>query len=69
MEFDKTRWSYPWTCSPDVLDENEVCVGSLDLAFGRTKKQGNKAKLWGFWPLVVKVTAKYYISINNGIFH
>ena len=44
-------------------------MGSLDLAFGRTKKQGNKAKLWGFQPLAVKVMAKYYISINNGIFH
>ena len=32
-------------CSLDVLDENEVRMGSLDLAFGRTKKQGNKAKL------------------------
>ena len=56
-------------CSPDVLDENEVHMGSLDLAFSRTKKQGNKAKLWGFRPLAVKVTTKYYISINNGIFH
>ena len=56
-------------CSPDVLDENEVHVASLDLAFSRTKKQGNKTKLWGFRPLAVKVTAKYYISINNGIFH
>ena len=37
-------------CSPDVLDENEVHVGSLDLAFGRTKKQGNKAKLWALTP-------------------
>ena len=56
-------------CSPDVLDENKVHMGSLDLAFGRTKKQGNKAKLWGLRPLAVKVMAKYYISINNGIFH
>ena len=56
-------------CSLDVLDENEVRMGSLDLAFSRTKKQGNKAKLWGFQPLAVKVMAKYYISINNGIFH
>ena len=58
-------------CSPDVLDENEVHMGSLDLAFGRTKKQGNKAKLWGFRSLVVKVTAKCYISINFplGIWH
>ena len=28
--------------------ENEVYVGSQDLAFGRTKEQGNKAKLWDF---------------------
>ena len=58
-----------FSCSLDVLNENEVRVGSLDLAFGRTNKQGNKAKLWGFRPLAVKVTAKYYISINNGIFN
>ena len=56
-------------CSPDVLDENKVYMGSLDLVLSRTKKQGNKAKLWGFQPLAVKVMAKYYISINNGIFH
>ena len=56
-------------CSPDVLDENEVHVSSLDLVFSRTKKQGNQAKLWGFRSLAVKVTAKYYISIKNGIFH
>ena len=31
--------------------------------------QGSNSKLWGFQPLVVKVVAKYYISINNGIFH
>ena len=48
-----------------------VVGGSLDLAFGRTEQRNreNKAKLWDFRPLVVKVTAKYYISINNGIFH
>ena len=45
-------------------------IGSnLDLAFGNTREQGNKAKLWDFRPLAVKVTAKYYLSINNGIFH
>ena len=38
----------PYLCSLDVLDENEVHLGSLDLAFSRTKKQGNKAKLWDF---------------------
>ena len=52
-------------CSPDVLDENEVCVGSLDLAFGRTKKQGNKAKLRGFRPLVVKVTLVVVAGSNQ----
>ena len=31
--------------------------------------QGSKSKLWGSRPLAVKVTSKYYISINNGIFH
>ena len=30
---------------------------SLDLAFGSTKEQGNKAKLWDFRPLAVKVVA------------
>ena len=42
---------------------------NLDLAFGRTKEQGSNSKLWDSRPLAVKVTAKYYISINNGIFH
>ena len=31
--------------------------------------QGNKAKLWDSRPLVVKLTTKSDISINNGIFH
>ena len=53
-----------------------VCnTGNSDKKYGGTREdasvavQGNKHKLWDFWPLTVKVTAKYYISINNGIFH
>ena len=38
---------------------------NLDLAFGRTKEQGNKAKLWDFRPLAVKVVAYYITSAFN----
>ena len=38
---------------------------NLDLAFSRTKDQGNKAKLWDFRPLAVKVAAKYCISLDS----
>ena len=34
-----------------------------DLAFVRTKEQGNKAKLWDLRPLAVKVATKYHISV------
>ena len=50
-------------------------AGNSDKKYGGTHEdasvtvQGNKAKLWDSRPLAVKVTAKYYISINNGIFH
>ena len=64
-----------------IRDNVHICVtvltstvtfrsgANLDLAFGRTKEQGSNSKLWDSRPLVVKVMAKYYISINNGIFH
>ena len=45
-------------CVTDVMCQvkDEYHVG-LDLAFGRTKEQGNKAKLLDFRPLAVKVAA------------
>ena len=36
-------------CSPDVLNENEVRVGSLDLAFGGTRNKGITSE-WNFPP-------------------
>ena len=52
-------------CSPDVLDEHEVHMGSLDLAFSRTKKQGNKAKLWGFRPLAHSLACTSALNFNK----
>ena len=52
-----------------VINGRHLIGANLDLAFGRTKEQGSNSKLWDSPPLVVKVMAKYYISINIGIFH
>ena len=65
-----------------VINENldYVNVASATFTFfhitsRRDKNKGKlltvllKLKLWDSRPLAVKVTAKYYISINNGIFH
>ena len=49
--------------------ENEVHISSAIVKYRDFNIQGNNSKLWGFRPLAVKVAAKYYISINNGIFH